>query len=61
MPTGRTRSVALSLIPGLNTALHYKRAWLVPDLRSGVVLSFLLIPAGMGYAEASGLPAYTGL
>ncbi|MGO4103371.1 SulP family inorganic anion transporter [Leifsonia sp. YAF41] len=61
MPTGRTRSVALSLIPGLDTALHYQRAWLVPDLRSGVVLSFLLIPAGMGYAEASGLPAYTGL
>ncbi len=61
MQTGRSRGIALSLIPGLNTALHYKRAWLVPDLRSGVVLSFLLIPAGMGYAEASGLPAYTGL
>ncbi|WP_104191484.1 SulP family inorganic anion transporter [Cryobacterium sp. Y82] len=61
MPTGGFRSVAFSLIPGLNTALHYQRAWLVPDLRAGIVLSFLLIPAGMGYAEASGLPAYTGL
>ncbi|WP_104082192.1 SulP family inorganic anion transporter [Cryobacterium sp. Y11] len=61
MPTGGFRGVAFSLIPGLNTALHYQRAWLVPDLRAGIVLSFLLIPAGMGYAEASGLPAYTGL
>ncbi|TFD50138.1 STAS domain-containing protein [Cryobacterium sp. Hh11] len=61
MPIGGFRGVAFSLVPGLNTALHYQRAWLMPDLRAGIVLSFLLIPAGMGYAEASGLPAHTGL
>ncbi|MET1044161.1 MAG: SulP family inorganic anion transporter [Microbacteriaceae bacterium] len=48
-------------IPGLDVALGYKRAWLWPDVRSGLVLTALLIPAGMGYAEAAGLPAYTGL
>ncbi|MDJ1372399.1 SulP family inorganic anion transporter [Gulosibacter molinativorax] len=41
--------------------MGYQRAWLWSDLRAGVVLSALLIPAGMGYAVASGLPAYTGL
>ncbi|WP_224760640.1 MULTISPECIES: SulP family inorganic anion transporter [unclassified Salinibacterium] len=48
-------------IPGLDVALGYKRAWLWPDIRSGLVLTALLVPAGMGYAEAAGLPAYTGL
>ncbi|WP_246533383.1 SulP family inorganic anion transporter [Microbacterium flavescens] len=32
-----------------------------PDIRSGLVLTALLVPAGMGYAQAAGLPAYTGL
>jgi high affinity sulfate transporter 1 len=31
------------------------------DLVAGVVLTALLIPAGMGYAEAAGLPPVTGL
>ena len=31
------------------------------DLAAGVVLSALLIPAGMGYAEVAGLPPITGL
>ena len=32
-----------------------------PDVTAGLVLTALLIPAGMGYAEAAGLPAYAGL
>ncbi|PHV65527.1 sodium-independent anion transporter [Williamsia muralis] len=32
-----------------------------PDITAGLVLTALLIPAGMGYAEAAGLPAYAGL
>ena len=31
------------------------------DLNAGVILTLLLIPAGMGYAEAAGLPPATGL
>lgn len=49
------------LPPGVDTALHYRRDWLWPDLRAGVVVTALLIPAGMGYAQVAGLPPETGL
>jgi high affinity sulfate transporter 1 len=48
-------------LPGLATARSYERSWLRTDLVAGVVLTALLIPAGMGYAEAAGLPPVTGL
>lgn len=48
-------------VPGLTTALGYRRAWLVPDIRAGVVLTALLIPVGIGYAEVAGLPPEAGL
>ncbi|MBL8719538.1 MAG: sulfate permease [Myxococcales bacterium] len=47
--------------PGLWVLRHYQRAWLAKDVVAGLVLTALLVPAGMGYAEASGLPAITGL
>lgn len=49
------------LPPGVETAMHYKRAWLWSDVRAGIVVTALLIPAGMGYAEVAGLPPETGL
>lgn len=48
-------------LPGLWVLRHYQRAWLGRDVVAGLVLTALLVPAGMGYAEASGLPAITGL
>ncbi len=51
----------ISYVPGLWVLRHYRRAWLARDLGAGVVLSALLVPAGMGYAEAAGLPAINGL
>src|SRR6187402_2071265 len=48
-------------LPGLSTAQEYRRAWLWPDVRAGIVVTALLIPAGMGYAVAAGLPPETGL
>jgi high affinity sulfate transporter 1 len=36
-------------------------AWLSRDVAAGLVLTALLVPAGMGYAEAAGLPPITGL
>jgi high affinity sulfate transporter 1 len=39
----------------------YQRAWFVQDLTAGTVLVALLAPAGMAYAQASGLPPITGL
>jgi high affinity sulfate transporter 1 len=48
-------------LPGLGVMRRYQRSWLRTDLVAGVVLTALLIPAGMGYAEAAGLPPVTGL
>lgn len=47
--------------PGLSTLRHYQKAWLLPDLMAGLALTAILVPVGMGYAEASGLPAIHGL
>ena len=47
--------------PGVATLLDYRGSWLVHDLVAGLVLTAILVPVGMGYAEASGLPAINGL
>src|SRR6516225_7139237 len=39
----------------------YRREWLVKDIVAGIVLSTLLVPQGMAYAELAGLPPITGL
>ena len=39
----------------------YQRRWLTSDLVAGLVLTTLLVPQGMAYAELAGLPAATGL
>lgn len=49
------------LVPGLAVLRSYRRAWLSRDAIAGLVLAAFLVPVGMGYAEASGLPAITGL
>jgi len=36
---------------------HYRLGWLRSDLMAGLVLTAVLVPVGMGYAEAAGLPA----
>jgi len=50
-----------SWVPGLWVARHYQCAWLGRDIAAGLSLSALLVPAGMAYAEAAGLPAVNGL
>jgi high affinity sulfate transporter 1 len=39
----------------------FQRSWLRGDIVAGVVLSTLLVPQGMAYAELAGMPAVTGL
>ncbi len=61
----RDRSGALAAatryLPGIGVLISYQRSWLPRDIGAGLVLTAILVPAGMGYAEASGLPAITGL
>jgi high affinity sulfate transporter 1 len=51
----------LGSLPGLRAVRSYRRAWLAKDVVAGVVLSTLLVPQGMAYAELAGLPPITGL
>ncbi|WP_407681170.1 MULTISPECIES: SulP family inorganic anion transporter [Pseudanabaena] len=48
-------------IPIISVLRNYQRPWLMQDISAGLVLTAILIPAGMGYAEATGLPAIYGL
>ncbi|QTD46452.1 SulP family inorganic anion transporter [Ottowia testudinis] len=48
-------------LPGLYVLLNYRREWLAHDVVAGLVLSTVLVPVGMGYAEAAGVPAIHGL
>jgi high affinity sulfate transporter 1 len=47
--------------PGVRALRGYRREWLVKDLVAGAVLTALLVPQGMAYAQLAGLPAITGL
>jgi len=51
----------LSAVPRFRAVTAYRREWLVKDIVAGVVLTTLLVPQGMAYAELAGLPAITGL
>jgi high affinity sulfate transporter 1 len=48
-------------LPGLRVAAGYRPAWLRHDLTAGIVLTALLVPQGMAYAQLAGLPPVTGL
>src|SRR5215475_11528432 len=47
--------------PGLYTLRHYKSSWLRHDLGAGLVMTTMLVPVGIAYAEASGVPGINGL
>ena len=48
-------------LPGLDTLRRYERAWLPQDVFAGVVLATMLVPVGIAYSAASGLPGIYGL
>jgi high affinity sulfate transporter 1 len=48
-------------LPGLNTIRGYEPRWLRHDLVAGVVMMTMLVPVGIAYAEASGVPGINGL
>ncbi|QJY49186.1 SulP family inorganic anion transporter [Pseudonocardia broussonetiae] len=67
MSTPRTASTRrapkrlAAVAPGLAGLADYQVRWLPKDLVAGLVLTALLVPQGMAYAELAGLPAITGL
>jgi high affinity sulfate transporter 1 len=48
-------------VPGITVVRTYERNWFRKDLVAALVLTALLVPQGMAYAELAGLPAVTGL
>jgi high affinity sulfate transporter 1 len=50
-----------SALPGVRAVASYRGAWLRRDIVAGLVLSALLVPQGMAYAQLAGLPPITGL
>ena len=50
-----------SILPRLEWVRAYQRSYLRHDLLAGVVLTAILVPVGMGYAQAAGLPPFVGL
>ncbi len=58
---GRGVVSMLGSVPGLQVISSYRRRWLARDVVAGVVLTTLLVPQGMAYAELAGLPPITGL
>ena len=49
------------LVPGVQAVSSYRREWLAKNIVAGIVLTTLLVPQGMAYAELAGLPPITGL
>ena len=48
-------------LPGLQLLRHYPAAWWRHDLAAGLVLTTMLVPVGIAYAVASGVPGIHGL
>jgi high affinity sulfate transporter 1 len=55
------RRPAWHWLPGLRTLREYDSSWLRDDLVAGLVITTMLVPVGIAYAEASGVPGINGL
>ena len=51
----------LRYLPGLQVARQYRTQWLARDIAAGLVLTTMLVPVGIAYAQASGVPGIYGL
>ncbi len=61
VPAGSERSGWQHRLPGLAMLRHYQAAWLPRDFVAGLVLTTMLVPVGIAYAVASGVPGIYGL
>ena len=55
------RSGWMRWMPGLQTLRSYETSWLRHDIVAGLVLTTMLVPVGIAYAVASGVPGIYGL
>lgn len=60
-PGRRLVTVAADAFPTIARLGSYPRSFLRDDVVAGLALTAVLVPVGMGYAEAAGLPAIAGL
>lgn len=60
-PSDKTAPHWLRWLPGLALLKSYQAAWLPKDIAAGLVLTTMLVPVGIAYAEASGVPGVYGL
>ncbi len=49
------------MVAGVVHAAHYDPAWLRDDFVAGLMLTTMLVPVGIAYAVASGVPGICGL
>ena len=61
LTSGKNGGTSHAVVPGLRAIATYRLGWLPSDVVAGLVLTTLLVPQGMAYAELAGLPAITGL
>ena len=52
---------SLTLFPGVAVVRSYRLGGCARDVVAGLILTALLVPQGMAYAELAGLPPITGL
>jgi MFS superfamily sulfate permease-like transporter len=48
-------------LPGMQLFSEYRAGWFPQDLTAGLVLTTMLVPVGIAYATASGVPGIYGL
>src|SRR6201987_3899102 len=48
-------------LPRVKTLTLYESSWLRHDVVAGIVMTTMLVPVGIAYAEASGVPGINGL
>jgi len=59
--TQADRSGWIRWFPGWIILRRYEASWLRHDLVAGLVMTAMLVPVGIAYAEASGVPGINGL
>jgi high affinity sulfate transporter 1 len=59
--TQKTRTGWIRWLPGLDVVRRYESSWLQQDIVAGLVMTTMLVPVGIAYAEASGVPGINGL